>query len=70
MEEPGEGAADQVQCDCGYSCRGGTIADRVRDALRHAWDVHGIHVSSDQVLANGKARAAHEAPTPHDHDEV
>ena len=38
-----------VRCDCGYPCQGETLAERVQDGQRHAWDAHGIEVSADQI---------------------
>lgn len=58
MEDGGDSAVSGAagpQCDCGYRCRGATVEDRVRDAQRHARDVHGIDVSPDQVLTNDAA---------------
>jgi predicted small metal-binding protein len=48
-DAPLAGAAGPY-CDCGYQCQGETLEDRVRDAQQHAWDVHGIVVSVEQVL--------------------
>lgn len=55
MEDRNDSATTPPLCDCGHSCTGATVEDRVRDALRHARDAHGIDVSRDQVLASGQA---------------
>ena len=46
-------ADGELQCDCGYRCRGETLEARVRDAQRHAQEAHGIDVSEQQVLRRG-----------------
>jgi predicted small metal-binding protein len=38
-----------LRCDCGYPCQGETLAERVHDGQRHAREVHGIEVSTDQI---------------------
>jgi predicted small metal-binding protein len=38
-----------VRCDCGYPCRGESLAERVQDGQRHAREAHGIEVSADQI---------------------
>jgi predicted small metal-binding protein len=38
-----------LRCDCGYGCQGETLAERVEDGQRHAWEAHGIEVSADQI---------------------
>jgi predicted small metal-binding protein len=43
------------QCDCGYRCQGDTIHERVRDARRHASEAHGIDVTAEQVLEEGRS---------------
>ena len=53
MEDRADDPTTPLLCDCGYSCVGATLDDRVRDALRHARAVHGIEVSPEQVLADG-----------------
>ena len=55
MEDRNDNATTPPLCDCGYSCTGETVEDRVRDALSHAREAHGIDVSRDQVLASGQA---------------
>jgi hypothetical protein len=42
-------------CDCGYQCQGDTLDDRVEDGQRHARDVHGIEVSTEQILRETQA---------------
>jgi predicted small metal-binding protein len=41
-------------CDCGYRPEGTSLGERVRDAIQHAREAHGIDVSVDQVLAQGR----------------
>jgi hypothetical protein len=48
----------EPRCDCGYLSRGSTLAARVRDAQDHARNVHGIDVTSEQVLVNGEGDPA------------
>jgi hypothetical protein len=38
-----------LHCDCGYRCEGETLAERIEDGRRHAWEAHGIEVSADQI---------------------
>lgn len=49
-------AGDEPRCDCGYRSQGDTLEERIRDAQRHAREVHGIDVTADQVLTNGEGR--------------
>jgi hypothetical protein len=37
------------ECECGYRGLGDTVEARVRDAQRHALEIHGIEVTADQV---------------------
>jgi hypothetical protein len=50
MTETNPGAV--TECDCGYRCRGETVAEQISDGQRHAREVHGIEVTADQVLAS------------------
>ena len=42
------------RCDCGYVGQGDTTEERVLDAQRHARESHGIEVSADQILREGR----------------
>jgi hypothetical protein len=42
-------------CDCGYHCQGDTLAQRVGDAQRHAFDAHGIEVTAEQIVTHPEA---------------
>jgi predicted small metal-binding protein len=43
------------QCDCGYRCQGHTLDERVRDGQHHARAVHGIDVTDEQILKEGRS---------------
>ena len=50
-QERPEGGGAWPRCECGYTCQGESEEDRVRDAQRHARDVHQIDVTAAQVVA-------------------
>jgi predicted small metal-binding protein len=43
--------ADELACDCGYVAHGADDDELVAVVQAHAWDVHGIKLSADLILA-------------------
>jgi len=43
----------QVECDCGWSCRG-TEDEIVSACIEHGREVHGMELTREQVLAVAK----------------
>jgi hypothetical protein len=39
-----------LRCDCGFEVRAGHEADLVDRVQRHAWEAHGMELTSEQVL--------------------
>ena len=56
-EDDRQGAEVWPRCDCGYSCRGQSLAERAEDGRRHAAEAHGIEVSAEAVVASRTGNA-------------
>ena len=40
-----------INCDCGFVVRGKTDDELVKQAQKHAREVHGMEITREQVLA-------------------
>ena len=40
-----------INCDCGFVVRGKTDEELVKEAQKHAREVHGMEITREQVLA-------------------
>ena len=51
MDGEATGRDAELPCDCGYVARGADDDELVAAAQAHAWDVHGMKLSADLILA-------------------
>lgn len=46
-----------IKCDCGFTVRGATDDELVRNAQEHAREIHDMDLTRDQVLSLAVAEA-------------
>jgi predicted small metal-binding protein len=58
MDGDASGREAELACDCGYVAHGADDDELVAAAQAHAWDVHGMKLSAELILAMARANGA------------
>jgi predicted small metal-binding protein len=58
MDGEATGRDAELACDCGYVARGADDDELVAAVQAHAWDVHGMALSAELILAIARSNGA------------